>query len=98
VNNTRQNCHATLMILTRGSGRASRNLHQDHHEHHPAGNESQQTIFHGARGQGSDTAYPARNTAAPHGTLTLSRPRLYTTPCSRRMVREPAHPPAVTRA
>jgi hypothetical protein len=29
-------------------------------------------IFHGARGQGSDTAYPALNTAAPHGTLTLS--------------------------
>jgi hypothetical protein len=29
-------------------------------------------IFHGARGQGSDTAYPARNTAAPRGTLTLS--------------------------
>ena len=29
-------------------------------------------IFHGARGQGSDTAYPARNTAAPHGTLALS--------------------------
>ena len=32
-------------------------------------------IFHGARGQGSDTAYPARNTAAPHGTLTLSSRR-----------------------
>jgi hypothetical protein len=30
-------------------------------------------IFHGATGQGSDTAYPAHNTAAPHGTLTLSR-------------------------
>ena len=30
-------------------------------------------IFHGARGQGSDTAYPTRNTAAPQGTLTLSR-------------------------
>jgi hypothetical protein len=29
-------------------------------------------IFHGASGQGSDTAYPARNTAAPQGTLTLS--------------------------
>lgn len=29
-------------------------------------------IFHGGRGQGSDTAYPARNTAAPQGTLTLS--------------------------
>jgi hypothetical protein len=29
-------------------------------------------IFAGARGQGSDTAYPAKNTAAPHGTLTLS--------------------------
>jgi hypothetical protein len=29
-------------------------------------------IFRGARGQGSDTAYPTRNTAAPHGTLTLS--------------------------
>ncbi len=29
-------------------------------------------IFHGARGQGSDTAYPALNTAAPQGTLTLS--------------------------
>jgi hypothetical protein len=29
-------------------------------------------IFHGTRGQGSDTAYPALNTAAPHGTLTLS--------------------------
>ncbi len=30
-------------------------------------------IFTGARGQGSDTAYPLRNTAAPQGTLTLSR-------------------------
>ena len=30
-------------------------------------------IFAGARGQGSDTAYPLRNTAAPQGTLTLSR-------------------------
>ena len=29
-------------------------------------------IFAAARGQGSDTAYPARNTAAPQGTLTLS--------------------------
>ncbi len=29
-------------------------------------------IFHGAGGQGSDTAYPAKNTAAPQGTLTLS--------------------------
>jgi hypothetical protein len=29
-------------------------------------------IFAGARGQGSDTAYPARNTASPQGTLTLS--------------------------
>ena len=29
-------------------------------------------IFHGARGQGSDTAYPQKNTAAPQGTLTLS--------------------------
>jgi hypothetical protein len=29
-------------------------------------------IFHGARGQGSDTAYPLKNTAAPQGTLTLS--------------------------
>jgi hypothetical protein len=28
-------------------------------------------IFAGADGQGSDTAYPAGNTAAPHGTLTL---------------------------
>lgn len=28
--------------------------------------------FHDARGHGSDTAYPARNIAAPHGTLTLS--------------------------
>ena len=30
-------------------------------------------IFTGTRGQGSDTAYPLRNTAAPQGTLTLSR-------------------------
>jgi len=29
-------------------------------------------IFHDASGQGSDTAFPARNTAAPQGTLTLS--------------------------
>ena len=29
-------------------------------------------IFAGVRGQGSDTAYPVKNTAAPHGTLTLS--------------------------
>jgi hypothetical protein len=29
-------------------------------------------IFHGARGQGSDTDYPQKNTAAPQGTLTLS--------------------------
>ena len=29
-------------------------------------------IFAGARGQGSDTAYPANNTAAPQGTLALS--------------------------
>ena len=29
-------------------------------------------IFAGASGQGSDTAYPALNTAAPRGTLTLS--------------------------
>jgi len=29
-------------------------------------------IFHGTRGQGFDTAYPAKNTAAPQGTLTLS--------------------------
>lgn len=29
-------------------------------------------IFASARGQGSDTAYPAKNTAAPNGTLTLS--------------------------
>ena len=29
-------------------------------------------IFAGARGQGSDTAYPARETAAPQGTLTLA--------------------------
>jgi hypothetical protein len=29
-------------------------------------------IFAGVRGRGSDTAYPARNTAAPRGTLTLS--------------------------
>jgi hypothetical protein len=28
-------------------------------------------LFANASGQGSDTAYPARNTAAPHGTLTL---------------------------
>jgi hypothetical protein len=28
--------------------------------------------FAGATGQGSDTAYPAHNTAAPHGTLTLA--------------------------
>jgi hypothetical protein len=28
--------------------------------------------FAGARGQGSDTAYPQKNTAAPHGTLILS--------------------------
>jgi hypothetical protein len=27
--------------------------------------------FAGATGQGSDTAYPQKNTAAPHGTLTL---------------------------
>lgn len=30
-------------------------------------------LFAGATGQGSDTAYPAKNTAAPHGTLTLAR-------------------------
>lgn len=30
-------------------------------------------IFASARGQGSDTAYPQKNTATPHGTLTLSR-------------------------
>ena len=30
-------------------------------------------IFTGARGQGTDTDYPLRNTAAPQGTLTLSR-------------------------
>ena len=30
-------------------------------------------LFAGVTGQGSDTAYPARNTAAPHGTLTLAR-------------------------
>ena len=30
-------------------------------------------IFTGVRGQGSDTADPLRNTAAPQGTLTLSR-------------------------
>ena len=30
-------------------------------------------IFAGARGQGSDTAYPLRDTAAPQGTLTLAR-------------------------
>jgi hypothetical protein len=29
-------------------------------------------IFAGANGQGSDTAYPQKGTAAPHGTLTLS--------------------------
>ena len=29
-------------------------------------------IFAGARGHGSDTAYPAQNTAGPQGTLTLS--------------------------
>jgi hypothetical protein len=29
-------------------------------------------IFADATGQGSDTAYPAKNTAAPHGTLTLA--------------------------
>jgi hypothetical protein len=29
-------------------------------------------VFAGATGQGSDTAYPVKNTAAPHGTLTLS--------------------------
>jgi hypothetical protein len=29
-------------------------------------------IFHGARGQGSDTDYPQQNTAAPQGTLTVS--------------------------
>lgn len=29
-------------------------------------------IFRGARGQGFDTAYPLKNTAAPQGTLTLS--------------------------
>jgi hypothetical protein len=29
-------------------------------------------IFTGAAGQGSDTAYPQRNTAALHGTLTLA--------------------------
>jgi hypothetical protein len=29
-------------------------------------------IFAGARGQGSDTAYPQKDTAAPHGTLSLS--------------------------
>jgi hypothetical protein len=28
--------------------------------------------FAGATGQGSDTAYPQKNTAAPHGTLTLA--------------------------
>jgi hypothetical protein len=28
-------------------------------------------VFAGATGQGSDTAYPQKNTAAPHGTLTL---------------------------
>lgn len=30
-------------------------------------------IFAGATGQGSDTAYPQQDTAAPHGTLTLAR-------------------------
>jgi hypothetical protein len=30
-------------------------------------------IFHGASGQGSDTDYPQQNTAAPQGTLSLSR-------------------------
>jgi hypothetical protein len=29
-------------------------------------------VFAGATGQGSDTAYPTKDTAAPHGTLTLS--------------------------
>ena len=29
-------------------------------------------IFHGTRGQGSDIAYPQKNTAAPQGTLTVS--------------------------
>jgi hypothetical protein len=29
-------------------------------------------IFAGVRGQGSDTAYPQKNTAASHGTLTLA--------------------------
>jgi hypothetical protein len=29
-------------------------------------------LFAGARGQGSDTAYPQKNTAAPDGTLTLA--------------------------
>jgi len=29
-------------------------------------------IFAGATGQGSDTAYPQKGTAAPHGTLTLT--------------------------
>jgi hypothetical protein len=29
-------------------------------------------IFASASGQGSDTAYPQKNTAAPHGTLTLA--------------------------
>jgi hypothetical protein len=29
-------------------------------------------IFADATGQGSDTAYPNKNIAAPHGTLTLS--------------------------
>jgi len=32
-------------------------------------------IFAAARGQASDTAYPALNTAAPQGTLTLPRRR-----------------------
>jgi hypothetical protein len=29
-------------------------------------------LFAGASGQGSDTAYPQKGTAAPHGTLALS--------------------------
>jgi hypothetical protein len=36
------------------------------------GNDSTGT-FAAVTGHGSDTAYPAQNTAAPHGTLTLSR-------------------------
>ena len=32
-------------------------------------------LFAGAVGHGSDTAYPAQNTAAPHGILTLRRHR-----------------------